>query len=237
MNGLVRRRRPSRELIWRSALVVAVVIAAGTAPWWGRHTLRSMAFFRVRSVEVDGAEYLVPRDVVARMGIDTMANVWDDDRSATNRLRTMPQVKSVRITRKLPSTLIVHLVEQPPVALVPGSAGLRAYDGRGNALPIDPTRVDLDLPIASGPDPAILRMLDAARRAVPVLYARISGVRRSSDGDLVITLLDMRVIAPSNVDAQRLADVLPVMADLTRRHARANELDLRYRDQVVARLQ
>ena len=196
-----------------------------------------MAFFRVRSVEIDGAEYVVPRDVVTRMGIDSMANVWDDDRPLVVRLRALPQVKSVRITRKLPSTLVVHLVEQPPVALVPGSAGLRAYDARGSALPIDPTRVDLDLPIASGPDPAILRMLDAARRSLPVLYARISGVRRSSDGDLVITLLDMRVIAPSNVDTQRLADVLPVIADLARRHARADELDLRYRDQVVARLQ
>jgi cell division protein FtsQ len=229
--------RPARELIWRSVLVAAAVIAAGSAPWWGRHILRGMAFFRVRSVEVDGAQYLAARDVVARMGIDSTANVWDDDRPVANRLHAMPMVKSVRITRKLPSTLVVHLIEQPPVALVPGSTGLRAFDGRGNALPIDPTRVDLDLPIASGPDPAILRMLDAARRALPALYGRISGVRRSSDGDLVITLLDMRVIAPSNVDAQRLADVLPVMADLARRHARADELDLRYRDQVVARLQ
>jgi cell division protein FtsQ len=198
-----------------------------------------MAFFRVRSVEVDGAQYLKPRDVVARMGIDSTANVWDDNRAVVSRLRTLAQVKSVRISRKLPSTLIVHLTERPPVALVPGAkgGGLRVYDGSGDALPIDPTRVDVDLPVASAPDPRILRVLDAARHALPALYARISGVRRSSDGDLVITLLDMKVIAPSDVDAQRLADVLPVMADLARRHARATELDLRYRDQVVARLQ
>ena len=41
--------------------------------------------------------------------------------------------------------------------------------------------------------------------------------------------------APATVDAQRLAEVMPVTADLARRHVRVAELDLRYRDQVVAR--
>jgi len=45
------------------------------------------------------------------------------------------------------------------------------------------------------------------------------------------------VRAPSDVGAERLAQVLPVAADLARRHVRATELDLRYRDQVIARLQ
>jgi cell division protein FtsQ len=225
------------EMRWRVPLVALGVLIAVSAPWWGGHILRGMAFFRVRAVEVDGAQYLAPRDVVARLALDSTATVWDDSRPLANRLRALPQVRSVTITRKLPATLIVTMVEQPPVALVSVPGGLRVYDGRGKVLPIDPTRVDLDLPIASGPDAGILRMLDAARRRLPALYARISGVRRSSAGDLVITLLDMRVLAPNNVDTDRLGQVLPVMADLARRHARADELDLRYRDQVVARLQ
>ncbi len=225
------------EMRWRVALATAGVLVAVSAPWWGGHVLRSMAFFRVRAVEVDGAQYLAPREVVTRLALDSTATVWDDSRPLANRLRAMPQVRSVAITRKLPATLVVTIAEQPPVALVPVRGGLRVYDGRGTVLPIDPARVDLDLPIASGPDLGILRMLDAARRRLPVLYARISGVRRSSAGDLVITLLDMRVLAPNNVDTDRLGQLLPVMADLARRHARVDELDLRYRDQVVARLQ
>jgi hypothetical protein len=35
----------------------------------------------------------------------------------------------------------------------------------------------------------------------------------------------------------RLADIFPVESDLARRQARVKELDLRYRDQVIARLQ
>jgi cell division protein FtsQ len=230
-------RLPSFGISWRVALAVVGVLAAASAPWWGPHILRNMEFFRVRAVEVDGAQYLAPRVVVTRMGLDSTANVWDNPTPITARLRALPQVRTVTVTRKLPGTLVVHLVEQTPVALIPGPGGLRVYDGRGVVLPIDPTRVDLDLPIAAAPDPSVLRMLDVVRRRLPALYARINGVRRSSSGDLVITLLDMKLLAPDNVDADRLGQVLPVIADLARRHARADELDLRYRDQIVARLQ
>lgn len=103
-------------------------------------------------------------------------------------------------------------------------------------LPIDPTRVDVDLPIVTGSDLPTLRLLGEVREALPALFARISDVRRTTAGDLLFTLADTRVRAPADVDVARLAEILPVAADLARRHAGPAELDLRYRDQVVARL-
>jgi cell division protein FtsQ len=40
----------------------------------------------------------------------------------------------------------------------------------------------------------------------------------------------------TNVTLARLGDIVPVERDLLRRELRASELDLRYRDQVIARL-
>ena len=40
-----------------------------------------------------------------------------------------------------------------------------------------------------------------------------------------------------DVTLERLADIDPVEADLVRRQLRVAEIDLRYRDQVIARLQ
>jgi cell division protein FtsQ len=40
----------------------------------------------------------------------------------------------------------------------------------------------------------------------------------------------------TNVTLARLGDIVPVERDLSRRELRASELDLRYRDQVIARL-
>jgi hypothetical protein len=47
----------------------------------------------------------------------------------------------------------------------------------------------------------------------------------------------LRVRAKLGVSATRLTDIFPVEFDLRRRGARVAELDLRYRDQVIARLQ
>jgi cell division protein FtsQ len=40
-----------------------------------------------------------------------------------------------------------------------------------------------------------------------------------------------------DVTLERLAEIEPVQADLERKQLRASEIDLRYRDQVIARLQ
>jgi hypothetical protein len=47
----------------------------------------------------------------------------------------------------------------------------------------------------------------------------------------------LKVRASMGVSVSRLADIFPVESDLMRRRANVAELDLRYRDQVIARLQ
>ena len=50
-------------------------------------------------------------------------------------------------------------------------------------------------------------------------------------------LPEFRILADSSVTTQRLADVLPVELDATRRNWRLREIDVRFRDQVIVRLQ
>jgi cell division protein FtsQ len=222
----------------RGALAIAAcVLLAAAAPWWGPGVLSKLAFFRVRAVEVDGAHFLAASEIVAAMRVDTTVSVWDDVRPITARVRALQEIQEASITRKLPGTLVVRVTEKAPVALIPATGDLRVYDGSGSALPIDPARIDMDLPIVNRPDRQVLRLLETIRSQTPGLFARISDVRRLASGELVMRMPDVVVRAPANVDAQRLAEVMPVTADLARRHVRVAELDLRYRDQVVARLQ
>jgi cell division protein FtsQ len=217
--------------------IAACALVAAGAPWWGPGVLSKLAFFRVRAVEVDGAHFLAPSEIVAAMRIDTTVSVWDDVRPIAARLGAMQEIQEASITRKLPGTLVVRVTEKAPVALIPAIGDLRVYDGNGTVLPIDPARIDLDLPIVNHPDRRVLKLLDKVRSQIPGLFARISDVRRLDSGELVMRMPDIVVRAPADVDPQRLAEVVPVAADLARRHVRAAELDLRYRDQVVARLQ
>ncbi len=195
-----------------------------------------MDFFRARKVEIEGARYIAPDQIVSRMKVDTAASIWDNADIWEGRIGTHPQVREVRITRRLPGTLVVHITEVPPVALVPTGAGLAPYDAAGRPLPIDPTTMDLDLPVVAARDVAALRLLGEVQQEAPQLYARISDVRRLAHGELALQVDSLNVLGARDLTAARLSDILPVERDLMRRGRRAVELDLRYRDQVIARL-
>jgi len=226
-------RRPIR---WgRIALVVAAVAALGM-PWWGPMTLRPLAFFHIRRVEVHGVRWIDPQVLVDRMRVDTTRSVWDDLSVYAERVRGHPQVANAVVDRRLPGTLVLSVEEVVPVALVPGRDGFRAFDAAGRALPLEPAVMPVDAPIVPQRDTAVLALLGRVRSDVPDVYARISEVRRAGTAEFVVTMGDLPVRAASDVTPARLAEILPVARDLDRRGLRAKELDLRYRDQVVARL-
>jgi cell division protein FtsQ len=220
----------------RRALLVAGGLAVVALPFAVREGARRMAFFRARKVEIEGTRYIAPDQIVSRMKVDTAASIWDDADVWERRIGSHPQVRDVRITRRLPGTLVVHIAEIPPVAFVPSGAGLMPYDASGRSLPIDPTAVDLDLPVMPSRDVAALRLLGDVRDAEPLLYARISEVRRLPRGELAMQVDSLNVLGGRDLTAARLSDILPVERDLARRGRRAVEIDLRYRDQVIARL-
>ena len=75
------------------------------------------------------------------------------------------------------------------------------------------------------------------RSQMPALYSRLSELRRAERNELVFHLRTWPVRTMRDVTLERLADIDPVEADLTRRQLRVSEIDLRFRDQVIARLQ
>jgi cell division protein FtsQ len=233
-------RETSRGLAahWRLALVGIGVLLLLTSPLWGPRTLRQLAFFRVRRVEILGARYTPPAELLERLRVDTTRSVWDPLGPLEARLRTHAQIESVTVTRKLPGTLVVQVTERHPVALVEGPGGLRAVDERGRRLPLDPSRTPVDAPIvtAAPRDTMVYHLLGAMQREAPTLYAKLSSIRATGADEIVLQIADLPVRAMTNVTLARLGDIEPVERDLMRRQLRAAEIDLRYRDQVIARV-
>lgn len=223
----------------RRVSVLMAVLGGLSSPLWYRGALSRLDFFRVRRVEVVGARYANPDEIVSRMGVDSTASIWDDAGPLEARVRRLPSVRDVRVGRRLPGTLVVQVTENLPVALVPGASGLVAVDAAGQTLRIDPTAVDVDLPVLRGRDTLALRLLGEIRNELPAVFARIGDLRRAPDGGIAIHFNEPAarvVLAPADVSMDRLFDIIPVEADLARRRVGAAEIDLRYRDQVIARL-
>jgi cell division protein FtsQ len=217
------------------AAALAAVLLVAASPWWGRVALSRLSFFQLRKIEIEGLRYLAPADVAARMRVDTSQSIWIDLDPVAARVRAHPQVADVRLRRRLPGTLVARVTEYLPVAVVATRTGFEVLDARGVVLPMDPSRVPVNLPILVQRDTTLLRLLAGIRTAQPALFDRISEARRIGN-EVRFELPTMTVLAMADVTVQRLADILPVERDLAGRQLRAAELDLRYREQVIARL-
>lgn len=241
-----RLRRPGWKMLGALFLVALIMAAA----WGTREAARRMAFFRVRAVEVRGARYLQANEIISRLKVDTLASLWDDLTPYKARVRGHPQVSDVTISRRMPGTLVVTIEENLPVALIQTPTGLLPFDSLGKQLPIDPARTNLDLPIVATRDPVLLKLVGAIRATEPRVFARIEEVKRAGRDEILLTLSrrgatdsvtsgagTLHVRLPVGLSVERLADIFPVETDLARRQVSVTELDLRYRDQVIARLQ
>lgn len=232
--GRAPRRAAWRRLLpWVAAPLAALLLA--TTPWWGARLLAQLSFFHVRSVEFRGVVRAPVPELLARLAVDTLQSVWQPLPPLGARMMAHPLVADAQIQRSLPGTLVVRVQERIPVALVPGSSGVQPVDGDGRPLPLDPVRTPLDLPLAMDADTAVLRLLDALRRDAPALYARVTVATRPAAGEVRLALGTVRVRVRPEVTVARLQDILRVEADLARSRVPVEELDLRFRDQVIAR--
>lgn len=225
-------RPPRRKWGWYVLALLAVAGGLVATPWWGRN----LAFFRVQQVEVRGTRFARPADIAARLQVDTTFSIWSPFDSLRARVEAHPQVRAARIERRLPSTLIVTIDENLPIALVPAAAGFKAYDDSGRVLPLDPARWGVDLPIVPRVDTAVFRLLGDIKAEMPEYYARVSEARRVGKDEVQLDFVDVSVRAMLDMSADRLLQLSSVEADLAKRRLKAVELDLRYKDLVIARL-
>ena len=214
--------------------LVAVGVVVG-APSWGPQVLGQLDYFHARRVVFEGVRYARPTELVARLKVDTLQSVWQPLEPLAERVGSHPMVASVVVERQLPGTLLIRVVEREPVAYVPRRGRLEPADGTGRPLPIDPVRYPLDVPVAASADSSLLRLLDGLRKDAPRLYARVSHGERAGTEEMRFKLGGVTVRTTPDVTVARFRDILPVEADLARNHLRAVELDLRFRDQVIAK--
>lgn len=179
--------------------------------------------------------YIAESDLLERLAVDTTMSLWTDLAVLESRLEDHPQIRDVNLSRKLPGTLVVTIDEKRPVALVATTAGFDVVDDQGLPMPVDPTKGEVDLPILRSADSVLVVFLSQLREEYPALYARVSEVSRVGKNEVRIDLFELPVRAMADITVARFADILPVERDLMARGVKVVELDLRYRDQVIAR--
>jgi cell division protein FtsQ len=162
------RARGPLTLALRVVLVGAVTAGAVAAGRLLEQYVKSAKAFATREVEVTGASRLSHDEVLAAAGLALGRNVFEvSPEQAKARLEQNPWVAEAHVTRRLPGSYRIEVIEQQPAALLQLEA-LYLVSEEGSVLkPLsadDPT----DLPVITGVDPEHFRSDLAFRNSLLV---------------------------------------------------------------------
>jgi cell division septal protein FtsQ len=194
-------------------------------------------FFEVRRIEVVGTRYLAPATIIAALGLGPDASVWSATGALEQRVSSLGGVAAVKVSRRLPATLRVDVVEVEPVALAEGPSGLVPVARDGRQLPYDPATAPVDAPVVERAEAPLLAALATVRATDLGLFADIAAARAAvgGDGAVVLELDEGRLVLAMPVDPAVVRAVVAVRRDLESRGQSWRELDGRFKGWVVAR--
>jgi len=211
----------------RSLLIGFVLVLAVPGGYWGA---KASSVFDVRQLEVQGAPPAVAREVeqAAKDAVGTSL-LGVDARELEDTVRALPSVAGVSVDRAFPSTLVVKVAAERPVAVIRrgNSAWLATGSGKviqeietGTAREFPRLWLTRDVGVRIGGSlpstlSAATRALAAAREAR--LPRRVKAVR-SGEGQLTLVLHDgpeIRLGGASDVLLKLTvaARVLPLLAE------------------------
>jgi cell division protein FtsQ len=227
---------------------LAVVAALAHVPW---STLRQRAI-RIADIRVVGQHYLDAATVVTRSGLGVGDGWLDVDLDRARQLLLADsRIRAATVSRRFPNALEIRIEERVPVLLVRHGSPWE-LDQDGVLLAPLEEGVVADVPLVAGLDteryragscistPEVQRALAWVRATADPqleLAGRISEFDVSDAASTALVLMGgTRVIAPAwPPGLTRLSSLRVVLADLGKRGLAAQEVDLRYQNQVIVR--
>lgn len=149
------RRLRTVGTVLKTALGIAAVVGASTGVAWGaKRYMMTSPRFSVKTISVEGNARLSPEDVARAGGIAIGDNVFALDLDDSRRkVEADPWIKTAVVTRKLPGSVVVKVVEHEPAAVVAIGDRLFLASRAGEVFKEVASEDPLDFPVVTGLEP------------------------------------------------------------------------------------
>ena len=193
----------------------------------------------VRDLKLSGRAQAAQADVISALGLHTNQTIFDVDiKAGRERLEEMGWVESARITRRLPSTLEVHIVERLPFALWQVQRRLILVDRDGTPIIRKGLGRFTHLPVVVGDDaPVNAAELIDLLKARPGLLARLDAATRIGHRRWNLRLNNgIDIYLPEEGIARALQRLAVLQRDQKILDREVAVIDLRLADRLVIRM-
>jgi len=244
-----RRERPRRiARIVHVLIAAAVVVGLAHLPW----SAVSRRALRIDRIQVEGTHYLDAGRVAQIAGLGVGQSLLQlDCARARQALMLHPRVRSAEVSRQWPNAVCIRVTERLPALLVRHGVPWE-IDSSGVLLAPLADGVVADVPLLSGVSfeawpagaqirsPEVMRGLAWARALADrelQLSGQVSELDVASGRSTALLMMDgTRVLSSAwPPDTRTLSALRVVLADLKQRGTAAQEVDLRFRNQVIVR--
>lgn len=134
-------------------------------------------FFALKSFEITGLKQLSRDEVIQKCGLTSGMNYFRLDlRQAEKRLRAMPIIEKVEVSKRLPSTVVIIVKEREPCALLCTDSGFLVIDNKGYCLEKVAGAECYSFPVITGlvPDTQTPGELISKKRHLQLVLAALS---------------------------------------------------------------
>lgn len=235
-------RRPSKKYnLLQSVFFILVFLTAA-------YILARSSIFEVREIRVEGNNSLTREKIISVSGINPGENIFKIDlKSSAEKLKVIPAVKSVDMSRKLPSTVEIKVEERKPRALLPVQGGFIQVDDEGvylqkgdvvsNQLPVL-TGVSFNVPPPGGQikSEALGTALEVVKEIPPGLLPQLSEVNIDGSQVVAYTLDGIQCRLGIAADMKQKGEVfMKVLNELKVKGKRIEYIDLSYTGSPVVK--
>lgn len=234
-------------------IVLAIILGVGVYFGWNAlvKKVESHPIFTIRSVVVEGADYLKPEDILRTAGIEKGENIFDVNLTdVAKRLESTYAAEDFVVMRRLPDTIAIRLKERIPVALI-NTTELIGVDKEGVPLPHIGASLATQLPIITGVEDATslsdstvksrlvegIKLLQNISSQSPSVYKRISEVNVANISEMGITLIDngLEVIIGDDDWANKMPILEKVINKVPVDVEAVKAIDIRFAEKVFLR--
>jgi cell division septal protein FtsQ len=239
------KRRPARSRrrrwLWRALILVPLLLAAA----FGLYTLFTAPYFQVQHITIEGTRSGQIIAAIGRLHL-TGVNIFLADTSAdAAHIKTLPPVADASVTRSLPDTLLIAVVERQPVLIWQAGTTLYSVDAGGaiiaqvqqaDGLPVvsdEHSRDQHGHPFAPGGkiDPRIIQMARQLLERIPTASGITSFTLRDTLAyGIVLTSADgwqARFGGPDHLDT-KIKELVAILQLVRQQGQQLALVDLRF---------